>query len=45
MGTAAADMGSLKADNPTEYDNLFAEVNFKPFLFRMRAKMVCKVAC
>merc|ERR1719383_117249 len=39
MGTPAADMGTMKTDNPTEYDNLFAEVNFKPFLFRMRAKM------
>ena len=40
MGTPAAKMGELKDANPTEYDNLFAEVNFKPFLFRMRAKMV-----
>jgi len=39
MGTPAAKMGELKDANPTEYDNLFAEVNFKPFLFRMRAKM------
>ena len=40
MGVSANDMGKMKEDNPTEYDNYFAEVNFKPFLFRMRAKMV-----
>lgn len=39
MGVSANDMGKMKEDNPTEYDNYFAEVNFKPFLFRMRAKM------
>ena len=40
MGVNASDLGKMKEDNPTEYDNCFAEVNFKPFLFRMRAKMV-----
>jgi len=39
MGVSAEEMGRLKEDNPTEYDNFFAEVNFKPFMFRMRAKM------
>ena len=43
MGVSAEEMGRLKEDNPTEYDNFFAEVNFKPFMFRMRAKMVSGV--
>ena len=40
MGITAADLGDMKEENASEYDNMFAEVNFKPFLFRMRAKMV-----
>jgi len=39
MGITAADLGDMKEENASEYDNMFAEVNFKPFLFRMRAKM------
>jgi len=38
LGVSAVDLGKMKEETPLEYDNVFAEVNFKPYLFRMRAK-------
>ena len=40
LGVSAVDLGKMKEETPLEYDNVFAEVNFKPYLFRMRAKQV-----
>jgi len=38
IGMDAQKLGSMKEDEPTEFDNKLADINFNRFTFRMRAK-------
>ena len=39
LGRPADELGSLRNDNENEFDQIFQEANFKPYVFKLRAKM------
>lgn len=39
LGKGADEIGQLKENDVSSYDRMFAEANFKSYIFRLRAKM------
>jgi len=39
LGKSAEEIGQLKENDVSRYDQMFAEANFKSYIFRLRAKM------
>ena len=39
LGRPADELGSLRDNNENEFDRIFQDANFKPYTFKLRAKM------